>query len=297
MKNHRIVQKVVFGILFGLLTLSLAQQAKLGGNLVQTFELRDVQERQGIITVSPDSFTVLQFENEIDAFFFRHSDLLRCINCRTEGNRIFPPDGGALILAAVKNVGYTDIVVTVGGVQTFFRAVVQSGSYSQLVYKVRSTPLATTPAPKGTPTAQPPSTNGTEPVQQALEGREVGTGGDLRLQAGVTPVWLKLQAIPEVSEKGTRILVTFENIGVGSASLDPIQLKLSKDGTPLEYDLQVNMPANFAGTLSAKGVYNAVLSVKGEVKGDVNLEWKIFDSFTKRTYTLTRKLNVALAVR
>lgn len=275
---RRSISAVLSALVFCLFASSFAQSSKLGGNVVQFYSAQEVSTRQGLIAVSPDSFTTLEFEDEIESLFFRRGDVVRCVNCRQEEKAVLPPDGGSLILAALKGLGSTDLIVKVGGSQLYFKIEVAKGNFSQLVYRIRSKPLPTSTSPiQGQSTAQ---------VKDILASRS---------EASDAPQWLRYRITPSLSVTGvSRVVLIVDNPTNALLQFASVSPKIyDLGGTEVPYSLTVTSHSQFGGALEAGGSYRAVLSLKDVNLNDLRLEWKVQKG--EDSYTIRRVFDPALA--
>lgn len=274
----RSTSTVFTALLFGLSVSTLAQSAKLGGNVVQYYSAQEVSTRQGLIAVSPDSFTTVEFEDEIESLFFRRGDVVRCVNCRQEEKAVLPPEGGSLILSALKGLGSTDLIVQVGGSQLYFRVEVAKGNFSQLVYRVRSKPLPTS----------------TSPIQ-GQRSKQVQDILAARTEASDAPAWLRYRITPSLSVTGvSRVVLIVDNPSSSPLQFDSVSPKIfDLEGADVPYTLTVTSHSQFGGSLEAGGSYRAVLSLKDVNLSDLRLEWTV--QHGQDSYTIKRVFDPAVA--
>lgn len=244
---------------------------RVGQPIVRSFTWADVTTRQGLLNLSPNGFTSLQFEDEIEALYIRNSAAVECQNCPLDASdqqhaRRLPPEGGNIIFVTNRSVGDSDVIVQVKGQQLFFKITIQKANPSQVSYVVHS--------------PRPGVQASTNPTNQALVDRQ-------NLPIGLQPM---------VVVGNGRVIITLRNSGNTPLSLDPNRLTLkSLTNQPIQTQIQVVSPQGYSSTLEPGEVLNLILTPETSPGLALSLEWPLSDG--DANFVFKRFLGVMVAGR
>ena len=227
---------------------SLAQN--LGGNVTGTFIAEDVQTHQGKIAIDPNSTTVLRFFDAITFAFSRRSDILKAV-----------PKGNDLVLYAMTEKAETDLSVLCDGKWHFFSVRIAKGTGLRFYeVKPRSEPA---PTPSLSPASQPPSSI---PTSSALP----------------SPQGLKFDVqLVQSSSQEQRLTYTLENTGSQRIVADERQLRVLRNGKPLEFSIENSGKM----ILEPGGLFTGIIRVKAPA-GALSLHWTLRGFGSRTTYNV-----------
>ena len=231
-------------VTFAIATLGFAQN--LGQSVTGTFIAEDVQTHQGKLSLDPGSTTILRFYDEISFAFSRRSDILKAV-----------PKGNDLVLYAMTEKAETDLSVLVDGKWHFFLVRIAKGAGLKF-YEVK---------PRGEPVQNPDSSRadtGKTTVLNPSSSVTMNSASSL-----VSPTWLKFEVRAiQSSGRELRLTYTLENTGEHRVVVSEKQLRILRDGKPLEFTLENNGKL----ILDPGGLFSGLIRVKAS-PGPITLQW------------------------
>lgn len=244
-----------------------------GNNIAQVFQLTEVTNKRGKITLGTDVASTLEFDSEVVEWAIGRDDLLLEPK-KSAGNT------GLIYLRAKAQTGSSSLdVMLVGGEMARFTFTINPKLTEGQRYIVKSTAK---PAPSDAQTQAP-----SEPV---------ATRPDL-------PAWLRLEWRANVTaSKDVFLSYSLSNQGAGQVITDAAKLGVyaTRDGKTVKVPYTLARSSNTGNTfmMAAESNQTGTLTLKatdiGTVK-DLLVQWTLQDNATKISYLIEKRLSLEAA--
>ena len=244
------------------------------------FELRELAHTPGVVKLSPDYQTVIEFEG---------LSVERVSSGR--GDQIVAEVVDNMIrLRANQYIVNTDLTVTAGGKTALFRLEGETDTTAPRIYSVRDTPPAKRPA-QGPPTGADLGADSS--ANASAEGStEKSSTPPLTRAAEAAPEGTQFKAV--VYHSGTELAIQYILTNSGGSTLfaDPDRLQLTYGAVSLPYTL-TRVPATADPDKLAEGASDygtLVIEDAPQDTGQLELRWTLFREDSSEHFTLTRNL-------
>ena len=269
-------QLTIFFLFMGVLAFQLVTLGVAQTGAVHYFELGDLGTAPGVIKLSPDFQTLIEFEGVIiDEVSSGRTDQITAE---------LAPGNSVIRVRANQAVVKTDLTVSLAGHTALFILESDPTISSPMRYIVRNTPL-----PSAQPQTSAAVTNGYESAvdyrQAAPAATEVSTGAD-------TSTSLDFQTSVSYAPGGVIIQYGLVNGSAKPVINDPLQLDVFYGSTKLPYKLSRILPPGRPNQLSAGESEFGTIIVTG-IPGDIEhieLAWTLVEIGSGQHHTLSERL-------
>lgn len=245
------------------------------------FDLRELAHTPGVVKLSPDYQTIIEFEElSVERVSSGRGDLM-----------VVEVSDNTIRLRANQYLINTDLTVTAGGKTALFRLEGEVGTSAPRIYSVRTATPAkrSRQGPPGTSDAASDAASDAEAERAAAEKTSTPPLGST---AEAAPAGTEFRAV--VYHSGSELSVQYILTNTGSDTLlaDPNRLQVSYGSVNLPYTLTrvptTSGPDNLAGGASDYGTL--VIENAPQDTDDITLKWTFFREGSGQHFTLTRTL-------
>ena len=244
------------------------------------FELRELAHTPGVVQLSPDYQTVIEFEGlSVERVSSGRGDQI-----------IAEVSDNTIRIRANQYIVNTDLTVTAGGKTALFRLEGETETTAPRIYSVRDTPPAKRPA-QGPPTGADLGADASKDAAGAESVEEPATP-PLTRAAEAAPAGTEFKAV--VYHSGTELAVQYilTNVSASTLFADPERLQLSYGDVTLPYTL-TRVPLSADPNKLAEGASDygtLVIEDAPQDTGKLELRWTLFREDSSEHFTLTRNL-------
>lgn len=293
-------------ILTALLALLLSAAVSAQGFALYHFNLDDLGREPGVVKLSPNYLSLIEFDDPIQTAATGRSDL---IDVNVDGNRI--------ILRPARSVGKTDLIVQVAGKTALFRVEIaeENGSPRRYVVETpepptpivrteRSAPAISNTGPVGVPTqtaaprpaAPAPQVPATPSLEDELASRNIPGFDQAQPQAQQQPsnrvsgrtVPFSFATEVDVATAEEIILrYTLKNNGGNMIANDSTRLRiLDTNGKPVEYTIVRMNPDGVVNRIRPGYSEYGTIRVANPPAANLRIEWPLVEIGPGVTYTI-----------
>jgi hypothetical protein len=247
-----------------------AQTGQLGTPTEVSFNLADLTNRQGFVTISPNYQVLIEFPELIDEVAFNQPQIVQYTI----------PKGGEtrLYLNALKPTGTTDMFVIVGGKSLLFKLTIDPTRYN-------GTRKYTVRAPSGSPDAAPAQA---APNPSALV-NPLPAGFTVNLTPSVVP------------GEGLNIPYALVNAGASNviASRDNLMVYSLENGDrqAQDYRLLRTTSSGTGGIVQPNNTEVGLIAIAKPqtTRGELYVEWRFVEQSTRKTFTYRARIDLVSA--
>lgn len=284
-------------ISFTLIAFLIAATAAAQGMVLTTYNIEELGRSPGLIELSPNFLSVIEFEDAVQSAATGRSDLIQT-----------SVDGNTIILRPTRSAGSTDLIVQVGGRTTMFILRISESNPSPRRYLINTPapkpraassldwlqPLGTTSAnglaieqqPQEAPVAEPE----TEPVAQqqpaATAEPQSATSAESTVNGSTVPY--EFTTVVDV-RTGDEIVFryTLRNTGRNTIVNDNGRLSITtNNGQPVEYTIIRMNPDGLLNRVNPGKTEYGTIRVSNPPATDLQIAWPIVELGPGTTHTI-----------